>query len=100
MWAKVSGFEVASDADGDDEDGVDDSAAVVVATVSVLSFDVVAKHLTEEEAEQRSILCPEDKTLKENILLEVKFLLSKKSNSKVNKNVNKRYPPISKRSEK
>ena len=69
MWAKVSGFEVASDADGDDEDGVDDSAAVVVATVSVLSFDVVAKHLTKEEAEQqRSILCPEGKTLKENIL--------------------------------
>ena len=67
MWAKVSGFEVASDAD--DEDGVDDSAAVVVATVSVLSFDVVAKHRTEEEAEQqRSILWPEDKTLKENIL--------------------------------
>ena len=65
MWAKVSGFEVASDADADDED----SAAVVVATVSVLSFDVVAKHRTEEEAEQqRSILWPEDKTLKVNIL--------------------------------
>ena len=68
MWAKVSGFEVASD-DDDDVDDVDDSAEAVVATVSVLNIDVVAKHRTEEEAEQqRSILWPEDKTLKENIL--------------------------------
>ena len=67
MRAKVSGFDVASDVD----DCVVVSNEVVVAAVSDLSIDVVARDLTEEEAEERRILVPDDMSRSESILRKV-----------------------------